>query len=172
MVKCELCGREFKTMQGLRGHKTFVHGESKNPLILSVGSSATQQRLEQVVERVALLEQQLSSRAEGDKMPDNSEYLTVKDFEHQKMLAQLAADAEKREAKHQQALETINNQLKEALDPNHRKRCRGGDCVVNQVHSQIFNEGVAYAKANLTVDDIPPKLIGDWIREMRRREGK
>ena len=65
MVKCELCGRECKTMQGLRGHKTFVHGESKNPLILSVGSSATQQRLEQVAERVALLEQQLSSRAEG-----------------------------------------------------------------------------------------------------------
>ena len=111
-------------------------------------------------------------KAEGGKMPDNSEYVTVKDFEHQKTLAQLAADAEKKEAKHQQALETINNQLKEALDPNHRKRCRGGDCVVNQVHSQIFNEGVAYAKANLTVDDIPPKLVGDWIREMRRREGK
>ena len=111
-------------------------------------------------------------KTERGKMPNNSEYVTVKDFEHQKTLAQLAADAEKKEAKHQQALETINNQLKEALDPNHRKRCRGGDCVVNQVHSQIFNEGVAYAKANLTVDDLPPKLVGDWIREMRRREGK
>ena len=159
-------------MQGLRGHKTFVHGESKNPLILSVGSSATQQRLEQVVERVALLEQQLSSRAEGDKMPDSSEYVTVKDFEHQKELAQLAAGAEKREAEHQQALETISNQLKEALDPNHRKHCRGSDCVVNQVHSQIFEEGATYAKQHLTVDDIPPKLVGEWIREMRRREGK
>ncbi|MFC2001084.1 hypothetical protein ACFLUZ_01100 [Chloroflexota bacterium] len=26
MVECELCGRLFKTPQGLRGHKTFFHG--------------------------------------------------------------------------------------------------------------------------------------------------
>ncbi|GAI91068.1 unnamed protein product [marine sediment metagenome] len=25
MVICELCGKEFRTTQGLRGHKTFVH---------------------------------------------------------------------------------------------------------------------------------------------------
>ena len=24
-IKCEICGRKFKTPQGLRGHKTFVH---------------------------------------------------------------------------------------------------------------------------------------------------
>ena len=111
-------------------------------------------------------------KAEGGKMPDNSEYVTVKDFEHQKTLAQLAADAEKREAEHQQALETMSNQLKEALDPNHRKHCTGSDCAINQVHSQIFEEGVAYAKQHLTVNDISPKLVGDWIREMHRREGK
>ena len=26
MVICELCGKEFRTTQGLRGHKTFKHG--------------------------------------------------------------------------------------------------------------------------------------------------
>lgn len=26
MISCELCGKEFKNTQGLRGHKTFVHG--------------------------------------------------------------------------------------------------------------------------------------------------
>lgn len=26
MVACDICGKEFKNTQGLRGHKTFVHG--------------------------------------------------------------------------------------------------------------------------------------------------
>ncbi len=26
MVQCELCGKIVRTMQGLRGHKTFIHG--------------------------------------------------------------------------------------------------------------------------------------------------
>ena len=26
MVICELCGKQVKTSQALRGHKTFVHG--------------------------------------------------------------------------------------------------------------------------------------------------
>ena len=115
-------------------------------------------------------------KTEGGKMPDNSEYVTVKDFEHQKTLAQLAANAEKKETEYQQAIKTLSNQLKETLDPNHRKHCVGPNCQVNQVHSQIFQEGLekgkADALANLKVDDIPPKLVGEWIRVMRQREGK
>jgi len=30
MVECELCGRQFKNPQGLRGHKTFYHGIRAN----------------------------------------------------------------------------------------------------------------------------------------------
>ena len=30
MVNCEICGRECKNTQGLRGHKTFVHGITSN----------------------------------------------------------------------------------------------------------------------------------------------
>ena len=30
MVQCELCGKVTRTTQGLRGHKTFVHGFSAN----------------------------------------------------------------------------------------------------------------------------------------------
>ena len=124
--------------------------------------------LDEIAEQVA---SRLQTK-EGGKMPGNEGYMTVKDFEYQKTLDKLTADAEKTKAELQQALEATSNQLKEALDPNHRKHCRGSDCVVNQVHSQIFQEGVAYAKQHLAVDDIPPKLVGEWIREMRRREGK
>ena len=27
MITCDLCGRQFKNTQGLRGHKTFYHGQ-------------------------------------------------------------------------------------------------------------------------------------------------
>ena len=119
-------------------------------------------------------EKSSASKTEGSKMPDSSKYLTVKDFEHQKALAQLSADAEKKEAEYQQTLKTVTNQRDEALDPNHRKHCTGSNCQISQVHTQIFNEGIAYAKQHLAVDDISPKLVGDWIREMmrRRKEGK
>ena len=30
MVKCELCGKEVKTSQALKGHKTWVHGINRN----------------------------------------------------------------------------------------------------------------------------------------------
>lgn len=32
MVKCELCGKELKTTQGLRGHKNFVHPDTDSGL--------------------------------------------------------------------------------------------------------------------------------------------
>jgi len=35
MIKCEICGKEFKTQQGLSGHERFVHGikpDKQHPL--------------------------------------------------------------------------------------------------------------------------------------------
>ncbi len=55
VVKCEICGREFKTTQGLRGHKTFVHqmtGSSK-PRATSA--------IEQLTSTLKLLDERLSS---------------------------------------------------------------------------------------------------------------
>jgi len=52
---CEICGKEFKTTQGRRGHKTFVHqltsfsGKSATPL-------ATEQQLDQLTTRLEKLE--------------------------------------------------------------------------------------------------------------------
>jgi len=65
MVKCELCGREFKNTQGLRGHKTFVHGKtssSNTPATLVVtesGLSKLEGRLEKLEYITGLKESQL-----------------------------------------------------------------------------------------------------------------
>jgi len=57
MVKCELCGNEFKNTQGLRGHMTFVHGKTGSSKILSA-PAATGQLLSELDDRLELTETQ------------------------------------------------------------------------------------------------------------------
>jgi hypothetical protein len=56
MVKCELCGRQFKTPQGLRGHKTFFHGlhaGNRNPTKLEENSfNKSDKKLERLTKDV------------------------------------------------------------------------------------------------------------------------
>lgn len=56
MVKCELCNKEFKNTQGLRGHKTFVHGQTGSSKILSA-PAATEQRLSEVEQLLGITSQ-------------------------------------------------------------------------------------------------------------------
>ena len=42
MVSCDICGKEFKNTQGLRGHKNFVHSDT----VGGVGQPVTQQAAE------------------------------------------------------------------------------------------------------------------------------
>jgi len=60
-VKCEICGREFKNTQGLRGHKTFVHkipgSGSKSPIPLATEQlSKLEERLKRVENAIGLKE--------------------------------------------------------------------------------------------------------------------
>ena len=55
MVTCELCGLQFKNTQGLRGHKTFIHGDG-SPSNTSVAQAATEQQLSKLEDRLQNLE--------------------------------------------------------------------------------------------------------------------
>ena len=142
-------------MQGLRGHKTFVHGESKNPLILSVGSSATQQRLEQVAERVALLEQQLSNRIE--KLQDLVESLKAKNEQLQEQQeavanAHVAPSAEL--FRHWSSCEACEPKFKTVIQP-------------------YIAGAIREAKTKLTEADfplVPLKFISGWIKWARAQD--
>ena len=50
---CEICGKEFKNTQGLRGHKTFVHGQAGSSKILSA-PAATEQPVSRLRARLGL----------------------------------------------------------------------------------------------------------------------
>lgn len=53
MVQCDLCGKEFKNTQGLKGHKTFVHGITGSGKAPST-PLATEQRLSSLEELLEL----------------------------------------------------------------------------------------------------------------------
>ena len=55
MVTCEICGRQFKNTQGLRGHKTFVHGNS-SPSGAAATEAATEPQLSKLEGRLEKLE--------------------------------------------------------------------------------------------------------------------
>jgi uncharacterized coiled-coil protein SlyX len=45
MISCDICGKEFKNTQGLRGHKNFVHNDKNSNTEEPVAQQATQQLL-------------------------------------------------------------------------------------------------------------------------------
>ena len=55
MVTCEICGREFKNTQGLRGHKNFIHGNG-SPSGASATQADNEPQLSKLEERLEKLE--------------------------------------------------------------------------------------------------------------------
>ena len=76
MVSCDICGKEFKNTQGLRGHKNFIHsdkaGSVRQPVAQQLLSSnlstpvTTEQRLSQLEDRFAKLEHITGVRETGE----------------------------------------------------------------------------------------------------------
>jgi Mg2+ and Co2+ transporter CorA len=56
MVTCELCGKQVKTAQALRGHKTFIHGITGSNTQQPVARVATEQQVSLLEDRLQQLE--------------------------------------------------------------------------------------------------------------------
>lgn len=59
-IKCEICGKEFKTTQGRRGHMNFVHQDYDSHSEDSVTPSAVEQQLTKLEDRVEQLASKVS----------------------------------------------------------------------------------------------------------------
>ena len=56
MVACNICGKEFKNTQGLRGHKTFIHGITGSNTQQPVTRLASEQQVSMLEDRLEKLE--------------------------------------------------------------------------------------------------------------------
>ena len=56
MVTCELCGKQVKTAQALRGHKTFIHGITGSNTQQPVARLASEQQVSILEDRLEKLE--------------------------------------------------------------------------------------------------------------------
>jgi len=56
MIQCELCGKQVKTTQALRGHKTFVHGIAGSNTQQAVTRLASEQQVRLLEDRLQQLE--------------------------------------------------------------------------------------------------------------------
>jgi len=56
MVTCELCGKQVKTAQALRGHKTFIHGVAGSNTQQPVTRPANDQLVSKLEDRLSKLE--------------------------------------------------------------------------------------------------------------------
>ncbi|MBU2009867.1 MAG: hypothetical protein KJ624_08555 [Chloroflexi bacterium] len=148
MVTCEFCGKQVKTPQGLRGHKTFVHGITGSSTPRSVAAPATalpvsllEDRLQQL-ERATGLRESDSEFSLSDTEPlthrltsiaDQVTKLTDAVSNLSDIVSKLSEGAELAKADTGTVNES-NNRLKEAY--------YGLSHVVNS-HRDMFNHSIA-----------------------------
>ena len=86
MPVCEICGKEFRTPQGLRGHKTFVHGLGRQTEAVEIFRRAIERRREEKVR-------------EGDLAPIKKELEEMKRKlqQREEEIKRLKAEAEERQ---------------------------------------------------------------------------
>ncbi len=81
-IKCDICGKEFKTTQGRRGHMTFAHGDHNSNLEDSVTRPAVEQQLtilkdqvEQLASKVSMIDELLKRIKKQDDILDQVQLL-------------------------------------------------------------------------------------------------
>ena len=78
MVTCEICGKEFKNTQGLRGHKNFVHSNGSSTDSTTQATAESQlSKLEQRLEKLEYITG-LTEKNILDDVLNNDKSLTEK----------------------------------------------------------------------------------------------
>ena len=153
MVSCDICGKEFKNTQGLRGHKNFVHADTGSGIGQSVAQQATQQplssnlgarvtteqRLSQLENRFARLEH-VTGVGETDEL---EKLLGITDTPLTEQVNQLSAQLSelteqlKSEYVSRETMETIAAELTGESDSLHKEIASTYNLLASTIHEDL-----------------------------------
>jgi chromosome segregation ATPase len=167
MVTCELCGKEVKTTQGLRGHKTFQHGVTANSTQQSVARVATEQQVSLLEERLSKLEYITGLReSDWDDLLSNTQPFTDRLINITEQLSKLSDTVSKLSedvglAKVDKVMVgELNQKLKEAHD-------RLGAVMNN--HLEIFNKNFEVHQSRIDKAQKMIKDLGEGLGVVKTR---
>ena len=170
---CEICGKEFKNTQGLRGHKTFVHqvtsssGKSAAPLATEQQLSLLEDRLQQLERVTGLRESDLDfSLSDTEPLTDRLTNITeevakLRDTVSKlsDIVSKLSEDVELAKADKVMVGE-LNHKLKEA-----HNSLAG---VVNN-HCDAFNKNFEVHRSKIDKVQKLVEGLGEGLNEIRTK---
>ena len=174
MVTCELCGKQVKTAQALRGHKTFIHGITGSNTQQPVARLATEQQVSLLEDRLQQLERVTGLRESDldfslsdtepltDRLTNITEQVTkLRDVVSKlsDIVIKLSEDVELAKADKVMVGE-LNHKLKEA----HNSLAT----VVNN-HRDIFNNNFAVLGSRIDKVQKMVEDLGEGLNEIRTK---
>jgi chromosome segregation ATPase len=174
MVTCELCGKQVKTTQALRGHKTFIHGITGSNTQQPVARLATEQQVSLLEDRLQQLERVTGLRESDldfslsdtepltDRLTNITEQLTKLRDAVSKLsdiVSKLSEDVELAKADKVMVGE-LNHKLKEA-----HNSLAG---VVNN-HCDVFNKNFEVHRSKIDKVQKLVEGLGEGLNEIRTK---
>jgi chromosome segregation ATPase len=174
MVTCELCGKQVKTAQALRGHKTFIHGITGSNTQQPVARLATEQQVSLLEDRLQQLERVTGLRESDldfslsdtepltDRLTNITEQLTKLRDAVSKLsdiVSKLSEDVELAKADKVMVGE-LNHKLKEA-----HNSLAG---VVNN-HCDVFNKNFEVHRSKIDKVQKLVEGLGEGLNEIRTK---
>jgi len=173
-VICEICVKKFKNTQGLRGHKTFVHGITGSNTQQPVARLASEQQVRLLEDRLQQLERVTGLRESDldfslsdtepltDRLTNITEYVTKLSDAVSKLsdiVSKLSEDVEPAKADKVMVGE-LNHKLKEA-----HNSLAG---VVNN-HRDVFNKNFEVHRSKIDKVQKLVEGLGEGLNEIRTK---
>jgi len=175
MVNCDICGKEFKNTQGLRGHKTFVH-QLTSSSSKSAARLATEQQLSELEDRLGKLEDITGVREpnESEKVSDIARKpLTEQVSELTEQLSQLSEQLD--EPTEQLELSYVTEVMLNEYEMEHKRQIEqlGREC--EDTHNKlvgIINRNSELVKKGLSIAEDGTKVTSKQLNDLRNRIGQ